>query len=199
MRIILNSTVQTAKKSCLTIHSHYLFEWFKLFSTNEDFMHYQKHINRTCHCDLLQPPEVHQLSLTKALRKDTGTHQLFIHPSSICPHYSVSEACLNSQNGSNVECKLPLVHHAPDLHLRCARFESRPGHRFCDVSSWFLSVPQTKAVPHASNILRPLRYKSFLVHESSCRWHYTVKDTDTIVKWNPETYHIPQNLPYAAF
>jgi len=44
-------------------------------------------------------------------------HQLFIHPSSNCPHYSVSEACLNSQNGSKVECKPSLVHHAPDLHL----------------------------------------------------------------------------------
>ena len=173
MRIIPNSTVQTAKKSCLTIHSHYLFEWFKWFSTNENFMHHQRHINRTCHCDL---------SPTKALRKDTGMHQLFIHPSSICPHYSVSEACLNSQNGSKVECKPSLVHHAPDLHLGCARFESRTGHRLCDVSSWFLSVPHTKAVPHDSNRLRPLRYKSFLVHESSCHWRYTANDTDTIVK-----------------
>jgi len=124
--------------------------------------------------------------VTAALRKDTGTHQLFIHPSSIwssiCPHYSVSEACLNSQNGSNVECKPSLVHHTPDLHLSCACFESRPGLRLCDVSSWFLSVPQTKAVPHALNRLRPLRYQSFLLHGSPCRWRYTVKDTDTIVK-----------------
>jgi len=122
------------------------------------------------------------VSPTTALCKDTGRYHLFIHPSSICPHYGVSEACLNSQNGSNVECKPSLVLYAPDLHLGSARFESRPGHRVCDVSSWFLSVPHTKAVPHASNRLRPLRYKSFLIHESSCHWRYAIKDTDTIVK-----------------